>query len=703
MPAAVVHSLFDATPRTDREQLLATLLGQLDGMVYRRRDDEFWTMDFVSEGCQALTGYRPEELMKNARVSYEEVVHPEDRGWLREEIRRAVAQRRPFDIEYRIRREDGAVRWVWERGASIFAPDGKLKAIQGFVQDVTRRRENEQALRDAEARYRGIFESVSNGIYQMTREGRYLRANSELARIFGYDSAAELIADFSDAKRKIYVDPERRDEFTRVLRERGMVKNLEFQVYRRDGALIWISESAHEVYGQGGAFLHCEGTVEDITERKSYEGRIAHQATHDTLTGLPNRALLVDRVEQAIHFAAREGSNIAVAFIDLDHFKHINDSAGHQTGDALLQKVAERLRACVRDADTVARLGGDEFVLLLPFLRSGGDTVLQAMQRVLAAVSERCEVDGREFVLSCSVGVSLYPSDGADAATLLKHADSAVSQAKQNGRNNFQFFTREVNQSLVERVDMEQQLRAAIKDGLFELHYQPKIRVADQTVSGVEALIRWHAPHRGLVSPARFIPIAEETGMIERLGEWVLETACRQIREWSLRGCTVVPVSVNVSPRQFRETQLARIVEAILLRAGVAPERLEIEITESCLAHDPDKFLAILRSLKSLGVSIAIDDFGAGYSSMSYLKSLPVDRLKIDQSFVAGLTSNPKDDAIFKAIVSLAHNLGLTVVAEGVETQAQWEYLREIGCDEIQGFFFSMPLPAPALVRLLGR
>jgi EAL domain-containing protein (putative c-di-GMP-specific phosphodiesterase class I) len=329
--------------------------------------------------------------------------------------------------------------------------------------------------------------------------------------------------------------------------------------------------------------------------------------------------------------------------------------------------------------------------------------VLQAMQRVLAAVSERCDVEGREFLVSCSIGVSLFPKDGADADTLLKHADSAMYQAKQSGRNHFQFFTREMNQSLVERGDMEQQLRGAIKDGLFELHYQPKIRVSDQAVSGVEALIRWNAPHRGLVSPARFIPIAEETGMIERIGEWVLETACRQIREWSLRGCAVVPVSVNVSPRQFRETQLARIVESILVRTSVAPERLEIEITESCLAHDPQRFLATLHSLKALGVSIAIDDFGAGYSSMSYLKSLPVDRLKIDQSFVAGLTSNVKDDAIFKAIVSLAHNLGLSVVAEGVETQVQWEYLREIGCDEIQGFFFSMPLPAAGLVRLLGR
>jgi len=572
--SAAVHSLFDASPRTDREQLLFTLLGQLDGMVYRRRDDEFWTLEFVSEGCQRLTGYRPDELLMNARVSYRSLVHPEDHGRVGEEIRAAVTQRRPFDIEYRIRREDGATRWVWERGAAIFAPDGRLTAIQGLVQD--------------------------------------------------------------------------------------------------------------------------------ITDRKFYEGRIAEHATHDPLTGLPNRMLLTDRIEQAIHFASREGSGLAVAFVDLDHFKHVNDSAGHQTGDVLLQRVAERLRACVRDADTVARLGGDEFVLLLPFVGSGADTVLQAMQRVLAAVSERYEVDGRELLLSCSIGVSLYPKDGTDAATLLKHADSAMSEAKQNGRNNFQFFTRELNQSLVERVDMEQQLRGAIQDGLFELHYQPKVRVADQTVSGVEALIRWHAPHRGLVSPARFIPIAEETGMIERMGEWVLETACRQIREWSLRGCVVVPVSVNVSPRQFRETQLARIVESILMRTGVAAEHFEIEITESCLAHDPERFLATLHSLKSLGVSISIDDFGSGYSSMSYLKSLPVDRLKIDRSFVAGLTSNPKDDAIFKAIMSLAHNLGLTVVAEGVETQAQWEFLREIGCDEIQGFFFSMPLPAPALARLLG-
>jgi diguanylate cyclase (GGDEF)-like protein/PAS domain S-box-containing protein len=433
MSKGKVRPLGDAPARGDQERMLKMLLSQLDAMVYRCRDDEFWTMEFVSEGCKAVTGYRPEDLLFNSRISYEEVTHPEDRARVRAAIRDAIGARRRFDVAYRIVRADGAVRWVTERGGGMHAPDGSVQAIQGFVEDITRQREDEQALRDAEARYRSIFENAIEGIFQTTPEGRYLSANPALARLYGYDSPDALIAVLQDIEHQLYVEPHRREEFKGEMQVRGRVTNFESQVYVRDGSVIWISENARAVRGADGQIRYYEGTVEDITDRKMAERRMAHQATHDGLTGLPNRYLLQDRIEQAIRQATREKTNVGVLFIDLDRLKEVNDTLGHQAGDELIRIVSQRLRRCLRTGDTVARIGGDEFVLLLPSLLTEG-AIAQAKRRVLEATSASCQINGREVTTSCSVGASLFPRDGNDAEALLKRADEAMYGEKQTRR-----------------------------------------------------------------------------------------------------------------------------------------------------------------------------------------------------------------------------------------------------------------------------
>ena len=433
MSKGKIRPLGDAPARGDQERMLKMLLSQLDAMVYRCRDDEFWTMEFVSEGCRAITGYRPEDLLFNSRISYEEVTHPDDRARVRAAIRDAIAAGRRFDVAYRIQRADGVVRWVSERGGGMYAPDGKVQAIQGFVEDITRQREDEMALRDAEARYRSIFENAIEGIFQTTPEGRYLAANPALARLYGYESPDSLIAALQDIEHQLYVEPSRREEFMGEMQAHGKVTNFESQVYLRDGSVIWISENARAVRGADGAIRYYEGTVEDISERKMQERRMAHQATHDGLTGLPNRYLLQDRIEQAIRQATREKTHVGVLFIDLDRLKHVNDTLGHQAGDELIRLIAQRLRRCLRTGDTVARIGGDEFVLLLPSLLTPA-AIAQAKRRVLEATSAPCQIEGKDVSTSCSVGASLFPDDGGDVETLLKKADEAMYEEKQARR-----------------------------------------------------------------------------------------------------------------------------------------------------------------------------------------------------------------------------------------------------------------------------
>ncbi len=675
----------------DRGKMLDSLMENLDGLVYCCLPDEQWTMVFVSSGCVGLTGYSPQELLYNRKISYESMTHPEDREYIRQQIGNALRNESRFSIEYRIFRADGKVRWVWERGVGVYDDDGTVIAVEGFIQDISHKKQQEQALRDAETRYRSIFENAVEGIFQTSLTGQYLDANPSLARIYGYASREELMDDLINIQTQLYVDPNRRDDFKMLMDMNGRVHNFESEVYRKDGQMIWISENARSVTNDLGEILYYEGTVEDITERRHYEEKIRHQATHDSLTGLPNRYLLEDRLQQAINYAERYHTKLAVAFIDLDQFKHINDTLGHDAGDQLLLTVAERLTVLVRDSDTVVRLGGDEFVILLSSVHKTED-ITHTLQRILASIAQPVALNGMDFNISCSIGVSIYPEDGVQANVLLKNADSAMYKAKQSGRNNFQFFTRKLNAILQERMDIERRLRNAVKKEELLLHYQPKIDLADNRINGAEALIRWRPEGGAMISPARFIPVAEETGLIGEIGDWVLATACMQSQAFAKKLGHPILVSVNISPRQFHKKGLAQHVAGVIARTGADPASIELEITESTLAEDMAAFIDTLHELKAVGVKLAIDDFGTGYSSMTYLKDFPVDRLKIDQGFVYNLEQTPANEAILNAIVTLGRNLGLKVIAEGVETEYQRNFLKDIGCHELQGYFYSKPL-----------
>jgi diguanylate cyclase (GGDEF)-like protein len=436
-------------------------------------------------------------------------------------------------------------------------------------------------------------------------------------------------------------------------------------------------------------------------ERKRYQEQLEHQANYDALTGLPNRNLLLDRLRQAV-FAQRYVRPMAVVFIDLDHFKFINDSLGHKAGDELLQRMSERLREAVRDGDTVSRLGGDEFVLILND-QSNNEIIFRAMQRILGEVCQPIAIEGKELYVTCSAGISLFPQDGADVDTLLKNADAAMYRAKEHGRNNFQFYTSEMNRLVTERLSLETSLRRALERDEFILHYQPKLDLKSGVVVGAEALVRWRHPELGLVYPDRFIPLAEETGLIVRVGEWVLRTACAQNRAWQDAGLPPITVSVNLSARQFRQDGLFRMVARILSETGLRPEHLELELTESMVMHNVDAAISILNGLKEIGVRLSVDDFGTGYSSLSYLKQFPIGILKIDRAFVHDIRGAGRDDGLIaQAIISLGHSLKLRIIAEGVEDGAQLDFLKARRCDEAQGYLFSRPVPPEEFELLLA-
>jgi len=434
--------------------------------------------------------------------------------------------------------------------------------------------------------------------------------------------------------------------------------------------------------------------------RRKYAQQLEYHAGHDILTGLPNRALLQDRLNQAIAYASRYCYSVWVLFLDLDRFKFVNDSLGHKAGDTVLKTVAARLEAAVRETDTVARLGGDEFVLVLPE-RADETLSTSVVQRIMDAVAEPLVVEGHEFFLGCSIGVAVYPSDGDDPETLVKNADIAMYRAKESGRNNFQFYTAAMNERLLERLRIEGDLRNALERDEFVLHYQPQIDLDTGRTIGMEALIRWQHPSLGMIPPLRFIGLAEETGLIVPIGEWVLRTACAQAAAWQRAGLGALRVGVNLSARQFAQHDLVHMVSSTLADTGLPPHLLELELTESLVMTDVDRAIDVLGELKSLGVQLSLDDFGTGHSSLSYLKRLPIDALKIDQSFVRDITHTPDDAAIVASIISLAHNLRRHVIAEGVETLEQLTYLQSHGCREMQGFYFSKPVPPDLFERLL--
>ena len=476
----------------------------------------------------------------------------------------------------------------------------------------------------------------------------------------------------------------------------------EYRVPSSTGEWLWVhSRGKVTLRDSTGKALRMTGTSTNITKRKQAEERAEYLATRDPLTGLPNRVLLHDRLEQGVVNAARHHTGFAFMFIDLDRFKTINDSLGHHVGDELLKGVASRLGACVRASDTVARLGGDEFAVILENLRDDDEEGAQEVaEKMIASMAAPMLVEGQTLNTSCSIGISLFPNDGRDSATLMKNADVAMYYAKEKGRNNYQFFSSEMNTRAQERLSVENYLRLALRRNELVLHYQPRMSVKTGELVGVEALIRWQHPRRGLLTPDKFIDVAEDSGLIVPIGEWVLDTACAQAKAWQAKVKPGLRVSVNLSVGQVvNGERLFRAVEQALSRTGIEPSTLELELTESHLMQNIEEKAALLNRLGDLGVGVAIDDFGTGYSSLSYLKQLPVDAIKIDSSFVRDIGIDPNDEAIIKAILAMAHSMSLSVVAEGVETEHQFRALQALGCDEYQGFHESPALAPGAFER----
>ncbi|MBE9039876.1 EAL domain-containing protein [Oscillatoriales cyanobacterium LEGE 11467] len=768
-------------------------------------------------------------------------------------------------------------------------PDEKvvelIETIAARLGMLLQQKQTEVALWQAESKYRQIFENAVEGIFQSSPGGRFLAANPMLARIYGYDSAEELIEAIRDIPGQLYVNPERRREFTQLLCKNDRVWVFEFQVYRQDGSIIWVNENARAIRDARGRVLRYEGTVEDITLRKQAEAEVQqcdrllrgvaeamnylisepdyqvaanqalaalgmaanvdrvyiceaqaepmpdtlamqkrfewvsslsqksntastapstgqidlstesptplaqwyetlsrgslasgltrdlpeserwvlandgivsilmvpiyldrqfwgfigfgdchrerqwssneesilkaisatlggalqryqaetemrHQASHDLLTGLPNRMLFDIQLPRALEEARKHGHRLAVMFLDVDRFKLIDDTLGHPIGDTLLQQMAKRLAACLRDCDTIARWGGDEFILLLPDIH-GSEDVVQISQRLLAALQPAFYIDNHQLRVSSSIGIAIYPDDGQDAETLTKHADVALYRAKDKGRNNYQLYQPVMSSEASESLILRNSLHQALENQEFVIYYQPQVNTQTGKITGMEALTYWQHPELGLISPQTFIPLAEEMGLMVQIGQWVLQTACTQNQKWQTRGLPLICMAVNLSARQFKQLNLVEMVVQVLETTQLAPHFLELEITETTALQDVDLTCGILRKLQNMGVRITLDDFGIGYASLSYLKKFPFNKIKIDRAFIRELSTSSTDIAIVHAILALGRGLNLSVVAEGVETDEQRELLSHLKCEEIQGYSVSQPLSADDAMALL--
>ncbi|WP_371324921.1 EAL domain-containing protein [Dechloromonas sp. ZY10] len=561
--------------------------------------------------------------------------------------------------------------------------------------DITASKQADKALR----LYANIFENSGEAILVCDRDNLIVDINPAFSRLTGY-CREEVLGQDPKLLASGSTPPHIYQEMWATLRDTGYWQG-ELWDRRKDGGLrpVWAAISV--IRDELGEIANYIASFTDISERKAAEERIAHLAHHDPLTGLFNRFSLEERLDQALLSARRERQQVAVMFIDMDRFKLINDTLGHHIGDRLLIEVARRLQDCVRESDIVARLGGDEFVVVLTGAESGMQAGATIAQRILQRLDSPYLIDGKELRSTPSIGISVYPGDGESAEELMQHADVAMYHVKECGRNAALFFTPEMNTSARERMSLERDMLSGLAEGQFELHYQPQIEAASSRICGVEALVRWRHPVRGMLSPLEFIPLAEETGMIEPLGSWVLAEACRQLAEWQQAGCPSLRMAVNLSAFQLRSGKLIEEVGQLLAQYRIASGHLELEVTESVAMANPERAIGLLLELRNLGVELAIDDFGTGYSSLAYLKLLPIDTLKLDRTFVKDIESDGNDAAISAATIALAHNLGLKVIAEGVETIGQEVFLLAHACDILQGYRYSRPAPAAAIAALL--
>lgn len=682
--------------RSSREQALAESERQIrrQSAILDQIHDSVIIMDTLgyitgwNAGAERLFGYAAEEVIgQNILLLYADEEEESDdffNAFLKNGSREMVVRRR---------KKSGELFWASVSLSVSRDESGEASGLIGYVVDISDR----QAAAEKLHLHARIFECAGEAFLIADADERILSTNHAFTTITGWSedeargSTPEIVNLGSGGGGW--------NEIRHALEARGHWSG-ELQPLRRDGKSFpaWVSISTvHDP--ASGVLTHYCFVFSDITERKEAEARIYRLAYFDSLTNLPNRTLLYSLLEQSIAEARRRHGHGALLFVDINRFKHINDSFGHASADLLLCEIANRLRTRLRKEDIVSRLGSDEFVITLFDIRRRDDAAVVA-RKLLASLAEPYQVESHEILLSASIGISVFPDDGRDAESLIRNADVAMYRAKQLGNSSFLYYSREMNMRSLERLKLEGNLRQALEREHFLLHFQPQLDLASNRIVGAEALLRWEMPGNGMISPAQFIPVAEETGLIIPIGEWVVEATCRQLRAWIDAGLRPVKVAVNLSARQFSQN-LPRAILDKLQKYGLAPELLEVEITESMLMHNADSVVAMMQEFATAGISMSLDDFGTGYSSLSYLKRFPIDTLKIDQSFVRGIPDDANDSAIATAIIGMAKALRLRVIAEGVETAGQVDFLKAAGCDEIQGYWYSKPVPAAAFSSLL--
>lgn len=620
-------------------------------------------------------------------------------------------KRRESDCEYRIRRDDGEVRWLHSRILlGLNEDDGEVRYLASMCFDITEQKQEQENLRannerlELAQRFLELALSASDiAIFRYAMKEQdsgeegvlpilpYSSWNFNLASLYGFPEDTEMTPELQCQRMT-------QDDFDAVTNKAMDSMKIgrteyehEYPIQLDDGSTRWLLSKCNTELNDQGEPEFISGAVIDITDRKIAEEKTKFIATHDVLTSLPNRFMFSNLLGHTIETAKRYSSRFCVFFIDLDRFKSINDAFGHQSGDRLLIDTAQRLKKCLRSSDVLARISGDEFVVLAPELDCE-EAAGRVARKIISAIASPMDIQGQNCMVTASVGIAIYPDHGEDEETLLKHADSAMYVAKEAGKNNYQYYNAASTSLSLERMAMENELRTAIERNELQLQYQAKVDLANDSITGVEALLRWNSPNFGAVSPLRFIPMAEETGMIVPIGAWVLKTACQQMMEWQAQGLPPLCVSVNISARQFQTVELLEHIKSALQESALPPHLLELEITESMVMHHVDKALAQLHEIKNLGVKIAIDDFGTGYSSLAQLKRFPIDTLKVDRSFIREVAHDREDQAITDAIIAMGKSLSLTIIAEGVETREQHDFLQAHACDEMQGFYFSRPV-----------
>lgn len=630
--------------------------------------------------------------------NFSEFCDEEDAKALFEIYNKVYTSGRPAsNVRYRVTLEDGTRKVLQASASLIRDAEGIPIGFRGIMSDITARFEAEEALKESEERHRTVLEVSPDPIIVRDSDRKISYINPSFTRVFGWtlDECRGKALDFVPKESL----PETNEMIEKIERGKSF-SGVETRRLTKDGRLVNVSISAAVFSDRSGRSLGSVITFQDITERKQAEEELNYVAYNDVLTGLPNRKSFYMKLEDMLLQSRRRSSDNtwALMFMDLDRFKHINDTLGHDIGDELLKKTADRIKECLRESDHVFRLGGDEFTIILTHVAQDLD-VAKVAEKLMETVSRRCIIKGHELTTSASIGISVYPNDGQDVEVLVKNADMAMYAAKE-GRNGYSFYTSDMNKKALERMKLESSLRSAIDDEQFVIHYQPLVDESN-VILGMEALIRWQHPEMGLVPPVKFISLAEETGAIVRIGEWVLNTACKQVKQWHDIGYEGLYVAVNLSPRQFKGADLVPTVENALKESGLPPECLKLEITESSVMDDPEGAILKMQELKSKGIGFSMDDFGTGYSSLSYLKRFPIDTLKIDRSFVADSMDNRDDKEIIKTIIAMAQNLNITTVAEGVETFEQQDFLCSQGCTMMQGYFFGKPMPDEEFELLL--